>query len=90
MSSGNITRRGKKSWRVKYDVGRDNDGRRQTRYITVKGTKRDAQKALIDALHTVEHGSQVDPTALTVAEHVRGWLVVPEDITPKTAERYAP
>ncbi len=88
MSSGNITRRGKKSWRVKYEVGRDTNGRRQTRYITVRGTKRDAQKALINALHAVVHGTHVDPTAVTVAEYVRGWLAAPGDITPKTAERY--
>lgn len=86
--TGHIQRRGKRSWRIKYDVGRNQDDKRQTRFATVRGTKRDAQKALINALHAVEHGTHVDPTAVTVAEYVRGWLAAPGDITPKTAERY--
>ena len=86
--NGNITRRGKASWRIKYERPRDQDGRRQIRYLTVRGTKRDAQKALTDALHAVQHGTDVDPSALTVREYLRAWLDAPEGITPKTAERY--
>jgi hypothetical protein len=33
---GNITRRGKASWQLKFDVGSAN-GKRQTRYATVRG-----------------------------------------------------
>jgi len=41
MSRGNITRRGKRSWRIKFDVGEHALGRK-TRYVTVKGTRQDA------------------------------------------------
>ena len=41
---GNITRRGKKSWRIEYDVGAA--GERVIRYQTVHGTKRDAEMSL--------------------------------------------
>src|SRR5690349_16861154 len=43
--SGNITRRGIHSWRLKFEGGeRDTvTGNRRTRYVTVRGTKKDAQ-----------------------------------------------
>ena len=42
---GNITRRGKSSWQLKFDVGTVN-GKRQTRYATVGGIYKDAQRQL--------------------------------------------
>ena len=45
---GNITRRGKRSWRIKYDVERI-AGARQIRYVTVKGTRKDAEAELAGA-----------------------------------------
>jgi hypothetical protein len=42
---GNITRRGKNSWQLKFDVPSIN-GKRQQRYATVRGTFKDAQKEL--------------------------------------------
>ena len=41
--NGNITRRGKNSWRIKFDLGRDEKtGARKTQYHTFHGTKRQA------------------------------------------------
>ena len=37
---GNITRRGKSSWRLKFDVGTDASGKRIIQYETVHGTRR--------------------------------------------------
>ena len=42
---GNITRRGKTSWRLKFDVGVDAAGKRVIEYETVRGTKKGAQEA---------------------------------------------
>jgi integrase len=43
QGQGTITQRGKTSWRLKFDLGRDPlTGKRQTRYVTFKGTKREA------------------------------------------------
>jgi len=69
MSSGSITRRGQRSWRLKFEAG-DRDaatGKRKTRYVTFKGTKRDAQRELIRLLAEVENGTAVDPSKVTVA-----------------------
>ena len=46
---GSITRRGKNSWRLKFDVGVDSAGKRQIRYVTVKGKRQDAQRELHQA-----------------------------------------
>jgi integrase len=88
--SGSITRRGIRSWRVKFEAGdRDpNTGKRQTRYITVRGTKKDAQRELIRLLGEVENGTAVDPSRAMVTEYLRAWLEHGEGLSPKTLERY--
>ena len=40
---GNITRRGRSSWRLKFDSGTDQNGKRLIQYQTVHGTKKDAE-----------------------------------------------
>jgi len=88
--SGNITRRGSHSWRLKYE-GAEPDpltGKRATRYVTVRGTKKDAQRELTRLLAEVENGTAVDPSRVTVAEYLREWLDADEGLSPKTLERY--
>jgi hypothetical protein len=45
--------RDKNSWRLKFDLGVDVSGKRQTRYVTVKGKRQDAQRELTKALGLV-------------------------------------
>ena len=89
--NGSIIRRGKKSWRIKFEAGRGPDGNRQTRYITVRGTKKDAEAALIDALKAVKDGTHVDPSKLTVGEFLEKWLsdYAATAVSAKTYERYS-
>jgi integrase len=84
---GNITRRGRRSWRLKFDVERV-DGRRQCRYITVKGTRKDAEAELARVMHEVNTGTAVDPSKITVAEWLDKWLSG-KKLSPKSAETYA-
>lgn len=84
---GNITRRGKCSWRLKFDV-EQRDGARQTRYVTVKGTRKDAEAELARVLHAVNSGVFVDPTKMTVAAYLRSWLSG-KRVSPATAETYS-
>jgi|KBSSwiStaDraftv2_1062776.scaffolds.fasta_scaffold13305_7 integrase len=99
MSRGNITRRGTRSWRLKFDVGVDAKGKRKVRYVTVKGARQDAQKELTRLLAQHDAGTLPEPSKLTVAEYLRSWLgeepkegevppAPPADLSPKTAERY--
>src|SRR6516165_1896564 len=69
---GNITRRGKASWRVKFDLDRDPvSGKRQTRYVTVRGKRQDAERELARLLNEAHNGTLVEPSKLTVAEYMR-------------------
>jgi hypothetical protein len=88
---GNITRRGKNSWRLKFDAGRDTDGNRNVRFHTVRGSKRDAQVKLAELIASVAQNTYVEPNKTTVAEFVRARVDQWEaagDITARTAARY--
>jgi integrase len=88
--SGNITRRGAHSWRLKFEGAEPEPatGKRTTRYVTVRGTKKDAQRELTRLLAEVENGTAVDPSRVTIAEYLREWLQADEGLSPKTLERY--
>jgi len=68
---GNITRRGKSSWRLKFDVGFDEHGRRRTRNATVKGKRADAEAELARLLNEYHRGTLLDPSNVTVGEYLR-------------------
>jgi integrase len=71
---GSLSRRGRLSWRLKYDLGTDAAGKRQTRYVTLPGTKAQAQAQAAKILATVGDGTHVDPSVETVGAFVTRWL----------------
>ncbi|MEP0322877.1 tyrosine-type recombinase/integrase [Bauldia litoralis] len=89
---GNITRRGKESWRLKFDAGRDPaTGKRKIQYHTFRGTKRQAQVKLAELIASIGAGCYVEPSKLTVADFVRARVDQWEsagDISARTAQRY--
>ena len=87
---GSIIRRGKTSWRLKFEAGERDPltGKRRTRYVTFRGTKKDAKAELIRRLAEIANGTAVNPSKATVAEYVRGWLDSATHLAPKTHERY--
>ena len=91
MSEGNITRRGKNSWRLKFDVGRDPEtGKRHTIFVTVRGTKKDAERELRKRLTAVDEGIVIEPSRITVGEWLDTWLeeTAALRVGAKTLERY--
>ena len=84
---GNIRKRGKNSWQIKFDASRIN-GIRDTRWVTVKGTFKDAQKELTRLLGSADEGTLPDPSGSTLAEYLRAWLDGPLGLSPRTLERY--
>jgi integrase len=88
--TGSVVRRGKNSWRLKFEAGERDPvtGMRRTRYITVRGTKKQAQAELIRLLAEVERGTAVEPSRITVEEYICGWLDNDTELSPKTRERY--
>src|SRR5919205_44166 len=88
---GHIQQRGVDSWRLKFDAGRDPaTGKRATRYVTFRGTKREAQQELARLIAQVSHGTFVEPDKVTVAGYLRQWITDAEalSVSPKTGERY--
>lgn len=88
--TGNITRRGQHSWRLKFESGERDPatGKRRTRFVTVRGTKREAQAELIRLLAAIENGTSVAPDKVTVGQYLRNWLDGQHGLSPKSAERY--
>jgi hypothetical protein len=56
---GNVTKRGRNSWRLKLDIGRDATGKRLTRFVTVRGTKAKAQAELARLVAAFDDGTLV-------------------------------
>jgi integrase len=87
---GNITRRGKSSWRIKFDVGADATGKRCIRYVTVKGKRADAEAELARLLNDAHRGTLVDPSKITVADWLRQWLdAAKPDLAGTTVQNYS-
>jgi integrase len=88
---GHIRRRGRNSFELKYDTQRT-DGRRKTVFRSFKGSRREAQAELSRLLAQVADSKHVDPSKITVTQHVRArfaqWQAT-SVITPGTAQRYA-
>ena len=89
---GHIQQRGKNSWRLKFDAGRDEKtGKRKTQFHTFRGTKRQAQVKLAELIASIAQAKYVEPNKVTVAEWVRGRVDAWEssgDISARTAQRY--
>jgi hypothetical protein len=63
MPQGHIRPQGEGSWEIKFDLGRDPlTGRRTTKYVTFRGTKRKAQEELTRLLGQRNEGSYIEPT----------------------------
>src|SRR5215467_9843989 len=91
QGSGHIRPRGKDSWELKFDLGRDPvSGKRISRYVSFRGSKREAQAELNRLLNRRNEGTYVDPTKMTVAEYLGHWLAVDIDrrVAAKTATRH--
>ncbi len=89
---GHIQQRGKNSFRLKFDAGRDEKtGKRKTQFVTFRGSKRQAQVRLAELIASVAQDKFVESSKVTVAEYVRGrvdhWESAGE-ISARTAARY--
>jgi integrase len=88
---GNLTRRGKTSWRLKFDAGRDGAGKRVTKFVTLRGTRAQAQAEAAKILASTVTGTYVDPTTETVATFAERWLSdwADSNVSNKTWTRYS-
>jgi integrase len=88
---GHTYQRAKGSWTIVYDLPVDAvTGKRRQKSQTVKGTKRDAERALREVLLSLEQGSYVKPNKMTLGELLRQWLkdYASMNTTDRTQESY--
>ena len=76
---GSLRKRYRNSWNLILDLGYSVDPdtgqrKRRQKWITVRGTKRDAERRLTELLHQRQTHTFVDPTALTFGEWLDEWL----------------
>ncbi len=90
--AGHIKKRGKESWSVVIDLGKDPlTGRRRQVRRAVKGTKREAEALLAQLLYQRDQGIDAPPGKLTLGEYLELWLrdYGEARLAPSTQKRYA-
>lgn len=88
---GHIEKRGKNSYSIVVSMGKDpNTGKYRYQWVSVKGTKKDAEKRLSELLHQLDNGTFIKPGKTTIAEFLERWLLdyAWPNLAPRTAEGY--
>jgi integrase len=88
---GSIVKRYKSSYSIVLNLGVDpQTGKRKQHWITVRGTKKDAERRLAELLHQLDTGTFMKPGKSTVAEFLEKWLLdyVQPNLSPRSFERY--
>jgi integrase len=89
--TGHIRERSPGAFELRYTLGTDPaTGKRGTATVTVRGTRKDAERELRRLLRALDTGEHVDPNRITVGEWLTTWLDASHaEVAPKSAERYA-
>ena len=88
---GHIIKRGKNSYSLAISLGRDTaTGKYKYQWVTVKGTKKDAERRLAELLHQLDTGTFMKPSKTTLAEFLERWLkdYAKPNLSPRGFERY--
>ena len=86
---GSIVKRAKNSYTIILNLGADpSTGKRKQQWMSVKGTKREAEKKLAELLHQIDTGLFMKPGKTTLGDYLEGWLAeyVQPNLSPKTYE----
>ena len=86
---GHLVKRGKGSWSIVLDVPREN-GKRRQQWVSVKGTRKDAERRLTELLGQVDTGGFVKPAKETLGAFLERWLTdyAQVHVRPRTLEGY--
>ncbi len=88
---GHIVKRGKDSYTIVLELGQDPvTGKRRQQWISIKGSKKEADAKLAETIDSINKGTYVRPTKTTLAEFLDRWLqdYVWPNLAPRTAEGY--
>ena len=89
--TGSIREKRPGVFEIKFDFGNDPvTGKRRTKYASIKGNRREAEKELRKRLREIDTGDFVEPSKITVKILLEHWIdhIRPPKIAPKTFERY--
>jgi integrase len=89
---GSIIKRGKSSYTIVLNLGTDpHTGKRKQQWVSVKGTKKEAEKKLAELLYQLDTGTFMRPSKTTLAEYLEKWLAdyAKPNLSPRGFERYA-
>lgn len=88
---GCLIKRSKDSYSIKISLGKDaTTGKYKYQWVTVKGTKKDAEKRLSEMLNQLDNGTFMKPTKTTLGEYLEKWLAdyAKPKLSPRSFERY--
>jgi len=87
---GHLKKRSKDSWTIVVDLGRNADGKRNQKWHSIKGTKREAEAELVRILKSTEDGIYIESNKTSVTEFLAEWLkTIESKVARKTHERYS-
>lgn len=89
---GNIIKRGKNRYLIRFFAGRDPVTGKESRPTkTIHGSKKDAEKALRDWITAYEDGQHVNKPTLTLNEYIETWKrdTLPGSVASSSAAAYA-
>lgn len=72
MAKGSITKRGD-SWRIAYDLPREPGEPRKQKFVTFKGSYKDAEAKLREILSQIDTNTYVDSGKMTLGEFLQRW-----------------
>ena len=86
---GSLRQRSPGSWELTIDTGRDALGKRQRKFVTVQGTKAQAQRKLREFLTSLDQGIALPTEKILLRDWLDRWM---QERTPQwrqnTKERY--
>ena len=88
---GHIVKRYKNSWTIILSLGHDHvTGKRKQQWVSIKGTKKDAERKLSELLHQLDTGGFVKPNKLSVGQFLEQWLrdYATTNVRPSTLDGY--
>ena len=88
---GTIKQRSKGSWTIIVDMEKAANGHRRQKWVTLRGTKKQAEARLAELLHQMDQGLPADTGKVRLGNYLESWLrdVMAIRNRPRTAESYA-
>ncbi len=87
---GYIVKRSKHSYSIAISMGKDAIGKYKQQWISIKGTKKEAEQRLSEILYQIDNGTFLKPGKTTLAEYLNKWLLdyAKPNLSPRGYERY--